>query len=151
MSKIFLRLLFLLAGSSGNDLRRQIQFLKAETEIPRSQLNQRIRVTQAGRTRLEELGKPPGQAIRHLFRIVTTDLRAARPRTGSGRGCSRPGAERSGIECGAAAAKVAYHGSLVLHRGGVVTDHASDETRRCAGELESCRSATLTRGGEHFA
>jgi hypothetical protein len=130
MSKIFLRLLFVLAGSSGDDLRRQIQFLKAETEIIRGQLDQRIRVTQAGRTRLVKLDKPPGQAIRHLVRIVTTDLRAARLGTGSAQGCSRPGTERSGIECGAAAAKVAYHGSLVLHRGGVVTDHASDETRR---------------------
>ena len=41
MSTIFHRLLFTLAGASDNDLRRQIQFIKAENQPPSGNPNPR--------------------------------------------------------------------------------------------------------------
>lgn len=64
------RLLRVLAGSSRDDLRRQVQYLKAENEILRSKIAGPVRVTAAERARLVRLGKPLGKAIRSLVSIV---------------------------------------------------------------------------------
>ncbi len=65
------RLLFVLAGSSADDLRRQIQFLKAENKILRTRFGKQIRLTPGERARLLKLGRPLGRAIRYLITIVT--------------------------------------------------------------------------------
>jgi len=70
MPNLFRRLLTALAGSSRDDLRRQIQYLKAENEILRARITGPIRVTPAERSRLVRLGKPLGKAIRSLVTIV---------------------------------------------------------------------------------
>ncbi len=70
MPKLFRRLLSTLAGSTRDDLRRQVQFLKAENEVLRSKITGPIRVTPAERSRLVRLGKPLGKAIRSLVTIV---------------------------------------------------------------------------------
>jgi putative transposase len=70
MPNLFRRLLSTLAGSGRDDLRRQVQFLKAENEVLRSKISGPIRVTPAERSRLVRLGKPLGAAIRSLVSIV---------------------------------------------------------------------------------
>ena len=70
MPNLFRRLLTALAGSSRDDLRRQVQFLKAENEILRAKIKGPVRVTPAERSRLIRLGKPLGQAITALVSIV---------------------------------------------------------------------------------
>jgi len=69
-SNPFRRLLEVLAGSSQADLRRQVQYLKAEHEILRVRINGPIRVTPTERFRLVRLGRPLGAAIRSLVSIV---------------------------------------------------------------------------------
>jgi len=64
------RLLRVLAGSSRDELRRQVQFLKAENEILRSRIKGPVRVTKVERARLVRLGTPLGKAIRSLVTIV---------------------------------------------------------------------------------
>jgi|JRYD01.1.fsa_nt_gb putative transposase len=59
-----------LAGSSRDDLRRQVQFLKAENEVLRARIKGPIRVTPAERARLVRLGKALGNAVRSLVTIV---------------------------------------------------------------------------------
>lgn len=70
MPNLFRRLLATLAGSTRDDLRRQVQFLKAENEVLRSKITGPIRVTPAERSRLVRLGRPFGTAIRSLVSIV---------------------------------------------------------------------------------
>lgn len=70
MSNLFRRLLSTLAGSGRDDLRRQIQYLRAENEVLRSRITGPIRVTPAERSRLVRLGKPLGNAVRALVSIV---------------------------------------------------------------------------------
>ncbi|MGD9791105.1 MAG: integrase core domain-containing protein [Phycisphaerales bacterium] len=69
-SHLYTRLLRVLIGSTQQDLRRQIQYLKAENEILRSRIERPIRVKPAERARLVRLGKPLGSAIRDLVSIV---------------------------------------------------------------------------------
>jgi putative transposase len=70
MPNLFRRLLATLAGPTRDDLRRQVQFLKAEHEILRAKIAGPIRVTPAERSRLVRLGKPLGKAIMALVSIV---------------------------------------------------------------------------------
>ncbi len=71
MPRYFQRLLFTLAGTTEDDLRRQIQFLKAENEMLRTRVPKKIiRLTPAERSRLLRLGRPLGTAIRDLITIV---------------------------------------------------------------------------------
>lgn len=56
MPCLFHRLLDVLAGSSQNDLRRQIQYLKAENEVLRSKIPGPVRMTAQERSRLARLG-----------------------------------------------------------------------------------------------
>jgi putative transposase len=70
MPNPFSRLLATLAGSGRDDLRRQIQYLKAENEVLRARITGPIRVTPAERSRLVRLGRPLGTAIRSLVSIV---------------------------------------------------------------------------------
>ncbi|MCC6678807.1 MAG: hypothetical protein IT436_16870, partial [Phycisphaerales bacterium] len=53
----FRRLMAVLTGSTRNDLRRQVQFLKAENEVLRARIKGRVRTTPAERARLVKLGK----------------------------------------------------------------------------------------------
>ena len=71
MHQLAQRLLFVLAGSSADDLRRQIQFLTAENEMLRSRLSTQVRLTPGERSRLMKLGRPLGKAIRDLITIVS--------------------------------------------------------------------------------
>ena len=64
------RLFRVLAGSSRDDLHRQIQFLKAENEVLRARIKGPVKVTRAERARLVRLGRPLGKAIRSLVTIV---------------------------------------------------------------------------------
>ena len=71
MPNLFGRLLDVLAGSTQADLRRQIQYLKAENEVLRSKIEGPVRVTPGERSRLIRLAKPLGSAIKALVTIVT--------------------------------------------------------------------------------
>ena len=71
MTLAFYQLLALLAGTSRSDLRRQVQYLKAENEVLRSKLGTRVSVTPAERARLARLAKAVGPAIKSLVSIVS--------------------------------------------------------------------------------
>ncbi|MEX2217223.1 MAG: integrase core domain-containing protein [Phycisphaerales bacterium] len=71
MPNLFNRLLETLATARAADLRRQVQFLRAENEILKSRLKCRLRTTRQERIRLVRLGKPLGSAIHSLISIVT--------------------------------------------------------------------------------
>ena len=70
MPNLFRRFLGVLAGSTRNDLRSQIQFLKAENEMLRARIGGRVRLSKAERARLVRLGKPLGTAIKAVVSIV---------------------------------------------------------------------------------
>ena len=74
MPYLFRRLRDVLAGSTQADLRRQIQYLKAENEVLRAKIDGPVRVTPGERSRLI---KPLGTTIKTLVSIVSpqTDLR----------------------------------------------------------------------------
>ncbi len=98
MPNLFRRLLDVLAGSTQADLRRQIQYLKAENEVLRSKIEGPVRVTPEERARLVRLAKPLGAAIKALVSIVSprTILRwihasdKRRPKKQKGRKPGRP-------------------------------------------------------------
>lgn len=71
MHNQFRRLMAVLAGSARSDLRRQVQFLKAENEILKSRLPTRLRTTPAERARLLRLGRPLGRAVNDIITIVS--------------------------------------------------------------------------------
>ncbi len=66
----YLRLLEVLSGSSQGELRRQIQYLKAENEILRAHIDGPVRVTARERYRLVRLARPLGAAVKGLVNIV---------------------------------------------------------------------------------
>ncbi len=72
MREIFQPLLFLLARSTEEDLRRQIEFLKVENEMLRGRVpKQRIFLKPQERKRLLKLGQALGPGVRHIITIVT--------------------------------------------------------------------------------
>ena len=66
----FFRLLRVLVGAGQDDLRRQIQYLKAENEVLRSKIPGPVRVTAQERSRLVRLAKPLRSAIKALVSIA---------------------------------------------------------------------------------
>lgn len=62
MANPFGRLMEAIATASSADLRRQVQFLRAENQILRSRLKHRVRTTPQERMRLVRLGRPWARA-----------------------------------------------------------------------------------------
>lgn len=98
MSQPFFRLLAVLAGSTQSELRRQLQYLKAENEILRSRLGCRVVVTASERARLTRLARAAGPAIRSLVSIVApgTIMRWMNAAAGKGNSGRRFSPRRSG-------------------------------------------------------
>ncbi len=61
----------LFASSTDSQLRRMVEYLKAENRILRSKLPKRLTVTPRERNRLVKLGSRLGSAIKDLITIVT--------------------------------------------------------------------------------
>jgi putative transposase len=72
MPNLFNRVLEVLATATSADLRRQVQFLRAENQILRSRLKTKVRTTHQERVRLVRLGRPLGSAIQSLISIVSS-------------------------------------------------------------------------------
>ncbi len=71
MREIFLPLLFLLARSTDEELRNQVEFLKAENEMLRRRVpKKRIFLQPDERARLLKLGQALGPAVRFVITIV---------------------------------------------------------------------------------
>ena len=85
MRSPFLRLLSIFALATPDDLRQQLQYLKAENEILRSKIRGPIRVTNEERTRLLKLGIPLGTRLKSLISVVSPDTFARWVRDARGR------------------------------------------------------------------
>lgn len=70
MQSILRSVLCVLAESTHRQLALQVRYLKAENEILRSHLPQRVLVTPAQRRQLIRLARPLGRAIRQLVNVV---------------------------------------------------------------------------------
>jgi putative transposase len=71
MGRLFPPFLFFLASCTENELRRQIEFLKAENEMLRKRVpKKRIFLTKTERERLIKLGKAIGSAVAKLITVV---------------------------------------------------------------------------------
>ena len=70
MHALFHSLVTLLATATDCQLRRYIEFLKAENEILRARLPAEIHTRPAERERLLKFGLPLGKAIEELITIV---------------------------------------------------------------------------------
>ena len=100
MPRLFHPLLHILANATHRDLAAQIQYLKAENQILRSRLPNRVQVTPAERARLVKLGKKVGGMIKELITIVTprTFARWVSGNTGQGKSMAskrKPGRPRT--------------------------------------------------------
>lgn len=109
MTRFLQPLLLLLGRSDEHDLRRQVQYLKAENEILRARLPQQIVTTPEERARLLKLGKPLGTAIKNLISIVTaqTFRRWVRTEEGHKPTKAKPGRPRIDTDLRELIAKIA--------------------------------------------
>ena len=71
MRILFHRLVEVLAGSSVSALRQQVQYLKAENQVLRSRLGERVKVTPQERARLVKYGVRLGTALATIVSIVS--------------------------------------------------------------------------------
>jgi len=70
MANFYLRLMSVLAAASHDQLRAQIQYLRAENQILRAKLGRVVRTTPDERARLVQLATAVGDAIKELVSIV---------------------------------------------------------------------------------
>jgi len=70
MADFYLRLMSVLAAASHDQLRVQIQYLRAENQILRAKLGRMVRTTPEERARLVQLAAAVGDAIKELVSIV---------------------------------------------------------------------------------
>jgi putative transposase len=95
MTRIFQPLLFMLAGSTEDQLIRQIEFLKAENEMLKKRVpKQRIFLEPDERATLLKLGKELGAGIRQLITIVSYSTFRRWVRKVEGKGPTRKGRPR---------------------------------------------------------
>jgi putative transposase len=71
MRRLFQSLLLLIAKATDKQLAKHVQYLKAENEIFRARLPERIVVTPKERNRLLKFGRSLGNAINDLVSIVS--------------------------------------------------------------------------------
>ena len=79
------RLLYILALATDRELARQLQFAKAENQILRSQLPNRITISRSDRSKLLKYGVPLGSAIKELITIVVPETFARWVREANGK------------------------------------------------------------------
>jgi putative transposase len=100
MGRLFHPLLFLLAKCTRHQLIRQIEFLNAENQMLRAHLKtHHVYLSPEERSRLLELGRALGPAIKEIISIVTYETFVRWARTGPARPIvRRPGRPRTSDE-----------------------------------------------------